>query len=78
MAHTPTAQDRTVDDVGDWIDQYTLASLVYDTIKEEFGINPTLGQCQDVWYRVLDQLGDLVEECARCLTVDFDEPARAG
>ena len=66
------AEDRIIEDVADWIDQYNIASLVYDAIKEEFGIEPTGEQCQDVWYRVLDQLAHLIESCARCLPVDYD------
>lgn len=64
--------DQIVEDVGDWVDQYNIAWLVYDAIKEEFGIEPTLAQCQDVWYRTLDQLGELIAKCACHLDVDYD------
>ncbi len=70
--HNPNTSVRVIDDVGDWIDPYNLAELVYRAIKQEFGIRPTVEQCQQVWLRVLDCLGDNVRDSVRALHVDFD------
>jgi hypothetical protein len=72
MSRIVSHQREVVDDVGDWIDQYTIADLIYDGIKEEFGILPTVAQCQEVWYRCLDRLGELVRSSVRSLDIDFD------
>ena len=69
---TTAIADQVVEDVGDWIDQYTIARLVADTIRDEFSIDPTVEQCQAVWYRVLEQLHDLIDSCAAHLYVDYD------
>jgi len=33
-----SVEDQLVDDVGDWIDQYNLASMIIDAIHEEYGM----------------------------------------
>ncbi len=73
MTNPTATQQSIIEDVGDWIDQYNIADLIYDAVKEQCGVDPTVGQCQDVWYRVLDQLGDLVNACARHLPVDYGD-----
>jgi len=59
-------EDRLVDDLGDWIDQYNIARLIVESIKDEWG-TVTYGMCQDLWYRALDQLPSLILDVARWL-----------
>ena len=60
-------EDQLVEDVGDWIDQYTLARMITDAIREEYG-TVTYEQAQDFWYRALEyHLSDLFEHIARSL-----------
>jgi hypothetical protein len=62
-----SVEDQLVDDVGDWIDQYNLASMIIDAIEEEYG-SATLEQAQDFWYRALEyHLPEIFEHIARTL-----------
>ena len=59
--------DQLVEDVGDWIDQYNLASMVVDAIEEEYG-KATYEMARDFWYRALEfHLSHLFEQVARSL-----------
>ena len=59
--------DKLIDDVGDWIDQYNLASMIVGAINEEYGI-VTLEMAQDLWYRALEyHLPELFDAIARRL-----------
>ena len=71
-AYNPSKATRLVEDVGDWIDQYNIAHLILEAIHDELDIKPTVDQCQQVWYRVLYELPDLISQCARHLDVDYD------
>ena len=65
--------DQLVDDVGDWIDQYNLASMIIGAITEEYG-SATLEQARDFWYRALEyHLPELFEHIARSLPDPADE-----
>jgi len=60
-------EDQLVDDVGDWIDQYNLASMIIDAIHEEYGM-ATLEMAKDFWYRALEyHLPEIFEHIARTL-----------
>ena len=48
-----SAEDRLIDELGDWIDPYTIASMIVGAIEEEWG-SVTLDQCKDFWYRALE------------------------
>ncbi len=62
-----SVQDKLVEDVGDWIDQYNLASMVIGAIKEEYG-TVTLEMAKDFWYRALEYyLPELFDSIARRL-----------
>ena len=67
-------QDQLVEDVGDWIDQYNLASMIIDAIHEEYG-SATLEQGKDFWYRALEfHLPEIFEHIARTLPdLDYEE-----
>ena len=59
--------DQLIEDVGDWIDQYNLASMIIDAIQEEYG-TATYGMAKDFWYRALEfHLPELFEHIARTL-----------
>ena len=64
------AEDKIVDDLGDWIDQYNIASCVVDALCEQWG-SATYERGKDLWYRFLERLPGLLEETARWL----DDPA---
>jgi len=64
---------QVIDNIGDRIDQYEIAELIYEAIKDQFGIQPTEQHCWDVWYRVLDELGDLIATRVKWLEPDFDD-----
>ena len=62
-----SVEDQLVDDVGDWIDQYNVARMVIDAIREEYGV-VTLDMAKDFWYRALEyHLPELFEHIARLL-----------
>lgn len=62
-----SVEDQLVDDVGDWIDQYNVARMVIDAIREEYGM-VTLEMAKDFWYRALEyHLTDLFQHIARTL-----------
>ena len=66
-----STQDQLVEDIGDWIDQYNLASVIIDAIREQYG-SATLEQAKDFWYRALEfHLPEIFEHIARTLP-DFD------
>jgi hypothetical protein len=68
-----SAQDQLIQDVGDWIDPYTIAGMVIDAIREEYG-SATYEQAQDFWYRALEyHLLDVFQEIARTLPDPADE-----
>ena len=68
-----SVEDQLVEDVGDWIDQYNLASMIIDAIEEEYG-SATLEQAQDFWYRALEYyLPDIFERIARSLPDPSEE-----
>lgn len=62
-----SVMDKLVEDVGDWIDQYNLASMIIAAIREEYGM-ATLEMARDFWYRALEyHLPELFEHIARTL-----------
>jgi hypothetical protein len=62
-----SVMDKLVEDVGDWIDEYNLAHMITDAIREEYG-TVTLEMAQDFWYRALEyHLPELFEHIARTL-----------
>ena len=62
-----SVEDQLVEDLGDWIDPYVVASMVIGSIKDEFG-SVTLEQGKDFWYRALEfHLNDTFEHVARTL-----------
>jgi len=66
-------EDQLVEDVGDWIDQYNLASMIIDSIHEQYGM-ATLEMAQDFWYRALEyHLPELFEHIARSLPDPSEE-----
>lgn len=61
------AEDQLVEDLGDWIDQYNLASMIIDAIYDEYGM-ATLEMAKDFWYRALEfHLSEIFEHIARTL-----------
>jgi hypothetical protein len=66
-------RDAIVEDLGDWIDQYNIASLVVDALEEEWNCPVTLERAKDLWYRACEGLSDFLEERARWLPEPDDE-----
>jgi hypothetical protein len=59
--------DQLVEDLGDWIDEYNLATMITDAIREECG-TVTLQMAKDFWYRALEYyLPELFQHIARTL-----------
>ena len=68
-----SVHDQLVEDLGDWIDQYNLASMIIEAITEAYG-SATLEQGQDFWYRALEfHLPEIFEHIARTLPDPADE-----
>ena len=68
-----SVEDQLVDDVGDWIDQYNLASMIIDAIHEEYGV-ATLEMAKDFWYHALEyHLPEIFEHIARTLPYPSEE-----
>ena len=62
-----SVEDQLVEDIGDWIDQYNLASMFIDAIHVEYGM-ATLEMAKDFWYRALEyHLPEIFEHIARTL-----------
>ena len=62
-----SVMDQLVEDVGDWIDEYNLAHMITDAIREEYG-TVTLEMARDFWYRALEYyLPELFQSIARKL-----------
>ena len=56
--------DKLVENLGDWIDQYNLASMILEAINDDER-TPTLDMAKDFWYRALEyHLTTLFEEIA--------------
>jgi len=66
-------RDAIVDDLGDWIDQYSIASLVVEAIGEEWSGVVTLERAKELWYLACDGLAKFLEERARWLPEPDDE-----
>ena len=59
--------DKLVEDLGDWIDQYNLASMILEAINDDER-TPTLDMAKDFWYRALEyHLPDVFKEIASSL-----------
>jgi hypothetical protein len=59
--------DQLVEDLGDWIDQYNLATMITDAIRQQYG-TVTLQMAKDLWYRALEYyLPHVFEEIANWL-----------
>ena len=61
-----------VEEVGDWVDTTCIAELIFQTIREQYGILPTVQQCREVWLRVLDHLGNDVGSVVRWMRDELD------
>ena len=60
-------EDDIIEELGAWIDQYNLASMIVGAIEEEWG-TVTLDQGKDFWYRALEyHLPEIFEHIARTL-----------
>jgi hypothetical protein len=68
-----SVQDQLLDDLGDWIDQYNVAGMIVDAIREEWG-TATLEMAKDLWYDALEyHLADVFKSIARRLPDPADE-----
>ena len=68
-----SAGDQLVEDLGDWIDPYNLASMITEAIREEYGM-VTLEMAKDFWYRALEyHLPEIFEHIARTLPDPSEE-----
>ena len=68
-----SVEDDIVDELGAWIDQYTIASMIVGAIEEEWG-TVTLENCKDFWYRALEyHLPELFQHIARRLPDPSEE-----
>ena len=68
-----SAEDQLVEDLGDWIDPYNLASMITEAIREEYGM-VTLEMAKDFWYRALEfHLPEIFEHIARTLPDPSEE-----
>ena len=66
-------EDDIVEELGAWIDQYNLASMIVGAIADEYGA-VTLEQCKDFWYRALEYyLPELFQSIARKLPDPSEE-----
>ena len=66
-------EDDLIEELGAWIDQYNLASMIVGAIADEYG-TVTLDQGKDFWYRALEYyLPELFQSIARKLP----DPANA-
>ena len=61
-----------LDEVGDWIDTACIAELVFEAIRDQYNILPTVEQCREVWLRILDQLGEDVSRCVAWMHDELD------
>jgi hypothetical protein len=60
-------EDDVIDELGAWIDQYNLASMIVGAIEDEYG-SATLEQGKDFWYRALEyHLPELFQHIAQTL-----------
>ena len=60
-------EDDIVEELGAWIDQYNLASMIVGAIADEYG-SATLDQAKDFWYRALEYyLPEVFQSIARKL-----------
>ena len=68
-----SVEDDIVDELGAWIDQYTIASMIVGAIEEEWG-TVRLENCKDFWYRALEyHLPELFQSIARRLPDPSEE-----
>ena len=68
-----SAEDQLVEDLGDWIDPYNLASMIVGAIADEYG-TVSLENCKDFWYRALEyHLPELFQTIARRLPDPSEE-----
>ena len=66
-------EDDIIEELGAWIDQYNLASMIVGAIEEEWG-TVSLENCKDFWYRALEYyLPELFQSIARKLPDPADE-----
>ena len=66
-------EDDVIEELGAWIDQYTLASMIVGAIEEEWG-TVRFEDCKDFWYRALEyHLPELFQQIARRLPGPADE-----
>ena len=66
-------EDDVIEELGAWIDQYNLASMIVGAIEEEWG-TATLDQGKDFWYRALEyHLPELFQSIARKLPDPSEE-----
>ena len=68
-----SVEDDIVDELGAWIDEYTIASMIVGAIADEYGA-VTLAQAKDFWYRALEyQLPEVFQHIARRLPDPSEE-----
>ena len=66
-------EDDIIEELGAWIDQYNLASMIVGAIADEYG-TVTLDQGKDFWYRALEyHLPELFQSIARKLPDPSEE-----
>ena len=66
-------EDDVVEQLGAWIDQYNLASMIVGAIADEYG-TATLEMAKDFWYRALEYyLPELFQSIARRLPDPSEE-----
>ena len=53
-------RNKVIDDVGDMMDGYSIASMIYDEIVEQFGFEPTVEQCLGIWHWVQIELKSMI------------------
>jgi hypothetical protein len=68
-----SVEDDIIEELGAWIDQYNLASMIVGAIADEYG-TATLDQGKDFWYRALEYyLPELFQSIARRLPDPSEE-----
>jgi hypothetical protein len=68
-----SVEDDIIEELGAWIDQYNLASMIVGAIADEYG-TATLDQGKDFWYRALEYyLPQLFQSIARRLPDPSEE-----
>jgi len=50
-------KDQVIDEVASWIDTAVLAEMMVNHLEEE-GEETTVDRCKELWYTVLERLGE--------------------